>query len=383
MWQAAGFVPSRMVRELDAHSQRLFSPSGPEVVPLHFGDPDFPTPEHICTALLAAIREGATHYAALDGDPELRAALAGEVSRTAGRAYRPEQIVLSHGGIAGVAATILATIEASQAVLLPEPTYSLYADLVRMAGGEIRFVRNRDDLHLDVEAIDAAAPGARIVVICNPCNPTGVVYSRAELEELAEVAERHDLLVVADEAYASIVFDGAGFVSALEVERLAERLVYVQTFSKTYAMAGWRLGWVAASPAVATAVGRVHRSINGPLNTAVQRAALAAVTGPLDFCRSMRAEYQARRDIVVRMLAAVPGAELRAPQATFYAFVRHPGGLSSREFVRRALEHGVAVRPGSEFGPGGEGYIRLAFCVSRERLTDGLGRLGALIGELA
>ena len=382
MSQVTAFTPSRMVREI-ARSPRLSPPPGPGVVPLHFGDPDFATPDHICAALTAAIGAGATRYAALDGDPELRAAIAEQVSRTAGRTYGHGQIVLSHGGIAGMAATILATIDSGQAVVLPEPTYSLYADLTRMAGGETRFVRSRQDLHLDVDAIDAAAAGARLVVICNPCNPTGVVYSREELEALAEVAERHDLLVVADEAYAHIVFDGARFVSALEVERLSERLVYVQTFSKTYAMTGWRLGWVAAAPPVAAAVGRVHRSINGPLNTAVQRAALAAVTGPLDFCRAMCAEYQARRDIVVRMLAAVPGAELRAPQGTFYAFVRYPGRVSSPAFVRRALEHGVAVRPGIEFGPGGEGFIRLAFCVSREQLTDGLERLGDVMCELA
>ena len=383
MSQAAAFTGSRIVRELDAHSRRLFAPPAPDAVALHFGDPDFATPEHICAALTEAIRDGATHYAALDGDPELRAALADRMSRTAGRAYAPGQVVLSHGGIAGMAAAILATVDAGQAVVLPQPTYSLYADLTRMAGGEVRFVRTRDDLHLDVDAIAAAAAGARLVVICNPCNPTGAVYGRAELEALAEVAERHDLLVVADEAYADVVFDGVRFVSALEVERLAERLVYVQTFSKTYAMTGWRLGWVAASPAVATAIGRVHRSINGPLNTAVQRAALAAVTGPADFTRAMCAEYQARRDVVVRMLARAPGAEVRPPEGTFYAFVRHPAGVSSAEVVRRALERGVAVRPGSEFGPGGEGFVRLAFCVSRDRLTDGLERLAGLFSELA
>jgi aspartate aminotransferase len=377
------FNPSRMVQELARHSQRPTSRPGPGVISLAAGDPDFATPEHISQALTDAIAAGATHYAPLQGDPELRAALADQVTDVAGRTYDPEQVLVTHGASAGLAATILGTIDPGQRVIVPEPTYSLYADLVRMAGGEVVHVRHRDDLHLDLDAIAAAAPAARMVVICNPCNPTGAVYGMGELAELADIAAEHDLLVVADEAYDHLVFDRAPFVSALELEELADRLVYVQTFSKTYAMCGWRIGYLAGPPEIVAAAGRVHQSVNSSINTAVQRAALVAATEPGDWPDRMRREYQARRDIVVRMVAGVPGVELVPPQGTFYAFLRYGADLTAQEVRRLALERGVAVRAGSEFGPGGEGHVRVAFSTARELLIEGMERLLGLFEEEA
>ena len=296
--------------------------------------------------------------------------------------YGTDQVLITHGGSAGLAATILATVDPGTRVVIPEPTYSLYADLVWMAGGEVSFVRHRPDQHLDLDGIAAAAPGARMVAICNPCNPTGAVYTRDELEALADIAEEHDLVVLADEAYDNIVFDGALFTSALEIDGLAERLVYVQTFSKTYAMTGWRVGYLAGPRAVVDAITSVHRAFNGPLNSAIQRAALVAVTEPTDWPRRMRREYQARRDIVTRMVAGVARLEMSEPEGSFYALIRYPGEVSSIDVVRQAAERGVAVRPGSEFGPGGEGHVRVAFSTGRELLIEGMERLLGLLEEL-
>jgi aspartate aminotransferase len=268
-------------------------------------------------------------------------------------------------------------------VIVPEPTYSLYADLTWMAGGEVTFVPHHPDLHLDLEGIEAAAPDARLVVICNPCNPTGAVYSQDELEDLAEIAEEHDLWVLCDEAYDRIVFDGVDFVSALEVPALADRLLYVNTFSKTYAMTGWRIGWVGGPREVVSAIGAVHRTINGPINSAVQRAALVAISEPTDWPERMRREYQARRDIVSRMVAGVENLELVEPDGSFYAFIRYGGDVPSVDVVARALEEGVAVRSGSEFGPSGEGYVRIAFSTGRQRLIEGMERLLAILEDVA
>jgi aspartate/methionine/tyrosine aminotransferase len=376
------FTPSRMVQELAARSRRPVTRPGPELISLAAGDPDFATPEHISQALADAVAGGATHYAQPQGDPELRTALADQVADVANRAYGTDQLLITHGGSAGLAATILASVDPGTRVVVPEPTYSLYADLVWMAGGEVSFVRHRPDLHLDLDGIAAAAPGARMVVICNPCNPTGAVYTRDELDELADIAEQNNLLVLSDEAYDHIVYDGAEFTSALEIEGLRERLIYVQTFSKTYAMTGWRIGYLAGPKDVVEAATRVHRAFNGPLGSAIQRAALVAVTEPTDWPARMCREYEARRDIVTRMVDGVAGLELCEPEGSFYAFIRYPAEVSSLDVVRQAAEQGVAVRPGIEFGPGGEGHIRVAFSTGRELLIEGMERLLGVLEEL-
>jgi aspartate/methionine/tyrosine aminotransferase len=347
------------------------------------GDPDFATPEHISQALTDAVAAGATHYAQLVGDPELRTALAEQMTEVSGRGFAASQVAITHGASGGLAATLFALVDPGTRVIVPEPTYSLYADLTWMAGGEVTFVRHQSDLHLDLDGIEAAAPGARLVVICNPCNPTGAVYTQDELEDLAEVAEEHDLLVLVDEPYDHIVYDGVDFVSSLEIPGLADRLLYVNTFSKTYAMTGWRIGWVAGPTEVIEAIGTVHRAFNGPVNSAVQRAALVALTEPTDWPERMRREYQARRDIVGRMVAGVPSLELVEPEGSFYAFIRYGGEVPSVEVVRRAREQGVAIRPGSEFGPSGEGYVRVAFSTGRQRLIEGMERLLGILEEVA
>jgi aspartate/methionine/tyrosine aminotransferase len=377
------FAPSRMVQELRRRSLRPATRPGPELISLAAGDPDFPTPEHITQALIDAVAAGATHYAQLVGDPELRGAIAEQMAEVSGRPYGADQVAITHGATGALAATILALVDPGTRVIVPEPTYSVYSDLTFMAGGEVAFVPHQPDLHLDLDGIEAAAPDARLVVICNPCNPTGAVYAQDELEDLAEIAEEHDLLVVCDEPYDHIVYDGVEFVSALEIAGLSERLLYVNSFSKTFAMTGWRIGWVAGPRPVVDAIGTLHRAINGPVNSAVQRAALVAVSEPTDWPERMCREYQARRDIVTHMVAGVPGLELVEPQGSFYAFIRYGSDVPAVDVVARALEEGVAIRPGSEFGPSGEGYVRVAFSTGRERLVDGMERLLGILEEVA
>ncbi|HZV51332.1 MAG TPA: aminotransferase class I/II-fold pyridoxal phosphate-dependent enzyme [Candidatus Dormibacteraeota bacterium] len=375
------FVPARRALELARRSLRpaTVSSPGPGVVSLIAGDPDFPTPDPIRAALAEAMASGFTRYAHSQGDPELREVLASLLSRRSRHVYTPEQVLVTHGASAALAAVMLAVLDPGQRVIIPEPTYSLYADLAALAGAEIAFVRHRPDLHLDLDGIAAAAPGARMVVVCNPCNPTGAVYSRAELEALAVIAREHGLLVLCDEAYDHVVYEGVDFTSALEIEGLAEQLVYVQSFSKTYAMTGWRVGYLAAPPDLVVVAASLHRTFNGPVNSAVQRAALAAATLSEEWSEGMRREYQARRDLVVRMVQGVPGVRLQPPQGTFYALLGYRLPLPSTEVARLALERGVAVRAGAEYGPGGEGFVRIAFSADRTLLVEGLERLLPLL----
>lgn len=365
------FAASAAVQRVNARSKRTLTRT-PDAIALSVGDPDFETPQFVRDALTRAVNEGHTHYVDGTGDPELRAAIAKDVSARSGRDYTAQQILITHGGTGGLAATFLGVLNEGDRVLLPQPTYSLYSDLCAWVGAEIVDLGLDRDLHLDLEAIRREAPGAKLLVLCTPGNPTGVVFRRDELEAVGEIARQHNLLVISDEAYDHIVFDGHEFVSALEIESLRDRLVYCQTFSKILSMTGWRIGYLAGPAEVIAAAGRVVRTLLGPLNAAVQRAALVALTTPSDWPERMRQEYQYRRDLVLESLDGIPGIQVKVPDGTFYAYVKVPAGRTSTEVVEAARRRGVLVRGGAEFGAGGEGHIRIAFSSSRQDLEAAL-----------
>jgi aspartate aminotransferase len=365
-------------------SQRPSRRPGPGVIGLASGDPDFATPEYIRQALIDAISSGYSHYADGQGDSDLRAALASIASNTAGAPVTTDQVLVTHGGSAALTAAIVGTVSPGDRVLIPEPTYSLYADLTRMVGAEPVFIPQTADFHLDLDAIEAeAAKGAALLVVCHPCNPTGVIYWDEELRALGRLAQQHDFLVLSDEAYDHIIFGGHHFTSTLAIAELRERLLYCQTFSKTYAMTGWRVGYLIAANPITAAAARIHRTLVGPLNSAVQRAALAAVTIESDWPERMRIEYEARRELVLKLMADVPGVSIRPPEGAFYAFIRYGGSIPPLEVIETAYDMGVAVRAGTEYGPSGDGYVRVAFSTDRERLTEGMLRLRSLLASLA
>jgi aspartate/methionine/tyrosine aminotransferase len=367
---------SNAARTLIAHTLRANTNYGSEIVRLDNGDPGFETPLAIREAMSEALRLGETHYAPPHGNPHLRELVADGVSARGVRRFSADEVTITHGASGALAAAILAVVGPGDRVVIPEPTFSLYADLVWMAGGEPVYVpQTEPGFRLDLDRIKDAARGAKLIVICNPCNPTGVVYSRAELEGLALIASEVNAWVLADEAYESIVFGGKGFVSCLAIQGMIDRLIYIQTFSKTYAMTGWRLGYMAAPQEVLGVCARIHRTINGPINTATQLSGVAALTRVGDWPARMCNEYAYRRGLVQEMLASVEGLQIVPPEGTFYFFVRHDPSLTSDQMVQRAVEHGVSVRPGNEFGPSGEGFIRLAFSMDRDLLVKGVERL--------
>ncbi len=378
------FEPSLAVQRIEATSQRPSRRPGPGVISLASGDPDFQTPEYIRQALIDAISAGYSHYADGQGDPELRAALAANATIIAGAEIRPQQVLVTHGGSAALTSAIVGTVNPGERVLIPEPTYSLYADLTRMIGAEPVFIPQTANFHLDLEAIEEeAVKGAALLVICHPCNPTGVIYKNEELRSLGQLAEKYDFRVLSDEAYDHIVFGGHSFTSTLAIEELRDRLIYCQTFSKTYAMTGWRVGYLIAPPAITSAGSRIHRTLVGPMNSAVQRAALAAITTESDWPERMRAEYEERRGLVMKLMADVPGVTIRPPDGAFYAFIKYGGDTPPIRVIETAYDMGVAVRAGTEYGPSGDGYVRVAFATDRERLTEGLLRLRSLLASLS
>lgn len=373
------YRPSDGVQRIVEKSERPSTRPGPEIISLATGDPDFETPAHIRQALHDAIESGYTHYIDQRGDPELRAAIAAKASQLTATPVTDSEICITHGGAGSLSSAILGTVNPGDRVLILEPTYSSYADLLRLIGAEPVFLKQTDDFHLDLDVIRSEAPDARMIIICHPNNPTGVVYSRAELNELASIASEHDLLVMSDEAYEALVFDGVEFVSTLAIPELRDRLIYCQTFSKRFAMTGWRLGYMIAPAEIVKHVSTVHRTFNGAGNAAVQRAALTALTVPSNAPEQMRLEYQARREIVAELMAGTPGAEIQEPDGSFYYFIKVTAPNAPDDLVAAALEHGVAIRGGTEYGPSGKGYFRITFATDREQLSEGVRRLRRMI----
>lgn len=376
------YTPSTAISRVTAASLRPAGAAAPAgAVSLSMGEPDFDTPPEIVAAAVEALLDGWTHYGNLNGDPELRQCISGLVSAESGRAVDPESVLVSHGGAAAITATILATVNPGDKVVIPEPTYSLYPDAVRLAGGGPVFVPTRSDNQLDVPALLEAAKGARLITFCNPVNPTGAVFSRESLEQLAEGLQGTDTLVLADEAYAHMVYDD-GFVSALGIPALQDRLVYCQTLSKTYAMTGWRAGYVVAPAGIAEAIRAVHRTMNSSVNAAVQRASLKALQLGPGVSSDMLAAYRERRDYVVERLKDMPGVEFTEPTGAFYAFFRYPQALPATVMLEKFRDYGVILRAGSEYGPSGEGHLRLSFAADLGTLKTALDRIEQGIQEI-
>lgn len=356
-------------RDLAEHSRRpIMGTPPPGSLNLAMGEPGLDTPDEIVEACVAALRNGETHYVDQRGLPDLRAALADQLQQRSGSVWQADQVLVTHGATSALAATMLALIDPGDVVVIPQPAYSLYEDVVTLAGGTSRLVNLGDDLHWDMAALEDALDGATMMVFANPSNPTGMVHTAHELRSLAALAEQSGIIVIADEAYDRIVFDGTEFASVLTLPGLAERALYVQTFSKTYAMTGWRLGYVAGPSELLEPVARVHATFNGSCNGFVQRAALAALKVEDSTLAEMTAEYERKRDALVSQLATSSTLTVRRPEGAFYALVGYLHSYDSVWVTEQLLSRGVVVRAGSEYGPDGEGFIRLSFATSMERL---------------
>lgn len=348
--------------------------AAPGAISLAMGEPSEGTPGPITAAAVNALHDGRTRYSPLAGSPTLQVKIAQHLSARHDIEVVPEQVVCTHGASAGLAAAIVATVNPGDRVVVPEPTYSLYADHVAMVGGHIVWVANRADGSIDVERVEAELTGARMLILCSPGNPTGMVIGSSELQQLSAAAEAAGAYLLCDEAYSDIVFDGLEFPSSLDLAR-REHVICAQTFSKTYAMTGWRLGWVTAAPEVAAAINLVHRTFVGALNTFVQDAGVVALETRHQDLQRLAASYQARRDLVLRRLEEAKGISVVPPQGAFYAFVRSNSSVTSDELVAQMAEQGVLVRSGREFGPSGEGAFRISFATGPKQLDEGMSRI--------
>jgi aspartate aminotransferase len=364
--------------------------AGRDIVHLDIGEPDFPTPPNIVGAAEAAIAGGHTHYAPPGGLGAARAAIAEHVSRTRRTEVLPRQVVVTSGSTQGLMFAILATVDEGSEVLLPDPGYTIYPSLVEMAGGVPVTVPLREDRGHRLDAAELRAkvsPRTRLIVVNSPNNPTGGILTRDDLEVVAEVAERHDLLVLSDEVYGALAYGHERAPSIMSVPGMAGRTICLDSFSKTYAMCGWRLGFMVAPLELAARLEALMFCGGLCASPFVQRAAIEAVTSAASAAavRRMRAEFRRRRDVMVEGLNRIPGFRCHQPEGAFYCFpdIRETG-VSDQELARRLLvEGGVAVMPGSLFGERGAGHLRFSYAASMDQIHEGLRRVESVVGAVS
>jgi aspartate aminotransferase len=350
----------------------------PEVIHLEVGEPDFPTPEHVVEAAYEAARTGHTRYAPNAGLPELREALADKVTRRNRYEANPDQVLVTQGGIQALYLVLLALLEPGDEVMLPDPAWPNFRMIAHLLGARVLpypLVSEGDFLPRLEDLERLVTPRTRAILVNTPSNPLGTVVPRELVDTLLEFARRRELWYISDEVYDEIVFDDA-FVSAGAVADASDRLVSVYSFSKVYAMTGWRVGYLVAPPDLAKLLTGMQEPIVSCVNTPAQLAALAAVTGPQDIVREMRESYQERRDELLEILERgnLPSSQ---PSGAFYVWTDvSAANVPSMDFARSLIEREhVAVAPGSAFGDLGEGYVRLSLASSREYLLDGASRL--------
>jgi aspartate/methionine/tyrosine aminotransferase len=369
--------------------------AGEDVVGFGAGEPDFPTPPAIVAAAVAACSDPVNHrYTPAGGLPELKAAIAAKTQRDSGYHVTASQVLVTNGGKQAVYEAFATLLDPGDEVILPAPYWTTYPEAVRLAGGVPVDVITTEEqgYRVTVEQLEAARTDrTKVLLWCSPSNPTGAVASPEEVEAVGRWALEHGVWVVADEIYEHLVYGGAEHVSMpVAVPELAEQCVVVNGVAKTYAMTGWRVGWLIGPEDVVKAATNLQSHATSNVANVSQRAALAAVSGDLSAVAEMRAAFDRRRQTMVKLLREIPGVECPEPQGAFYAYPSVKGLLgkrlrgrtvtSSSVLAEQVLDEvGVAVVPGEAFGT--PGYFRLSYALGDADLEKGVQRLAALLSE--
>jgi aspartate/methionine/tyrosine aminotransferase len=360
--------------------------AGRDVVHLEIGEPDFPTPAHVSEAAFAAIRAGETGYCPAPGIPELREAAAAELARTRGVPIAPERVVVANGAKPFLFFGVLATCGPGDEVVYPDPGFPIYESAIRFAGATPvpLVLRERDDFAFSVDELAASlTERTKLVILNSPQNPTGGVLARETLAAAADVLRDSPAWVLSDEVYGRLLYD-AEFASIASEAGMLERTIVLDSFSKTYAMTGWRCGYAAVPDALVEPLTRFFVNSTSCVPPFVQHAGVAALTGPQDEVTAMVAEFAARRDLVVDGLNALPGVSCLSPRGAFYVFPNVADApVSAEELADRLLEEaGVAVLAGTAFGAQGADHLRLSYANSQANLTRALERMDAFLRAL-
>ena len=358
-----------------------------DVISLGVGEPDFPTPWEIRKAGILSLEAGKTRYTANRGLEQLREEISRWMERKYGLSYDPSgEILVTVGGSEAIDGTIRAVVCPGDEVIIPQPSYVCYEPLVRLSGGipVILETTAEHDFRVTSEMLRGALTDrTKLLILPYPCNPTGGIMDRADLEALAEVLRGTDVLVLSDEIYSELTFGGKRHVSPAAVEGMKERTVVVNGFSKTFSMTGWRMGFACGPAGLMEQITKIHQFAIMCAPTTAQYAAVEALRHGDDAVKAMKEEYDMRRRLIVAGFNRL-GLSCREPTGAFYAFpcIRSTG-LTSEEFCERLLyAERVAVVPGTAFGQGGEGFIRASYCYSTDHIKEALRRIGRFLDTL-
>ncbi|HNX17095.1 MAG TPA: pyridoxal phosphate-dependent aminotransferase [Methanoregula sp.] len=351
--------------------RKIFEAAGPDSINLGLGQPDFDTPQHIKDAAIAAIQSGKTGYTSNTGIPELRDAISAKFKKENEVAYSPDQIIVTAGASEALHIVMQALVGEGDRVLLADPGFVSYAALATLAGGRPVGVPLDETFHINVDKAQELMKGARLFVLNSPSNPTGAVESKESIKALVEYAHDAGVTIVSDEVYEHFIYGKKHWSAA----RFGDNVVTINAASKTYAMTGWRLGYLAASSEIVGQCLKVHQYCQACATSISQYAAFAAYIGDQSPVAKMRTEYQARRDLLVKGLSEL-GFSFPVPEGAFYAFVPMKPAL-----VQKIIDRGVILTPGSAFGANAPDYARMSYAASRDNLKRALDRIKKATGE--
>jgi len=360
---------------------------GKSVIHFEIGEPDFNTPENVKEAGIKAIKENYTHYSPTQGILELREAVAEYISKTRDIKVTPDEVIITPGGKDVIFSTMLSLLDEGDEAIYPNPGYPIYESAIRLVGAKPvpMPIREENDFAFDRHEFEKlVTPKTRLIVINSPANPTGGILSYEDLEFIADIAKKNDIMILSDEIYSRIIYEGK-FISIASLPGMKERTVILDGFSKTYAMTGWRLGYAVANKEVIEALKRVAVNSFSCVATFVQMAGVEALRGPQDEVEKMRKEYEERRNLIVKSLNEIPGFSVKMPKGAFYAFPNVKKlGKPSKELADYLLyEAGVCTLSGTAFGEYGEGYLRFSYATSKENIIEGLKRVKQAIEKIA
>jgi aspartate aminotransferase len=389
-----GAIAESATLAVDAKAKALKA-AGRPVIGFGAGEPDFPTPGYIVEAAVAAAADPTNHrYTPAAGLPDLRKAVAAKTARDSGYEVAPEQVLITNGGKHAVYQAFATVLDPGDEVLLPAPYWTTYPEAIRLAGAEpVEVFAGEDAGYLvSVEQLEAArTPRTKALLFCSPSNPTGAVYPPEHVRAIGRWAHEHGVWVITDEIYEHLVYDGARAPSIVaEVPELADTAIVLNGVAKTYAMTGWRVGWLIGPKDVVKAASNLQSHLTSNVANVSQRAAITAVSGDLSAVHEMRAAFDRRRRTMVTMLNDIPGVVCPTPQGAFYAYPSVRGVLgrtlrgrtpaTSSELAGLILEEAeVAVVPGEAFGP--SGYLRLSYALGDDDLVEGVSRMQKLLAE--
>ena len=360
--------------------RKMFDLASANAINLGLGEPDFQPPRNVINAFKSAVEKGLNKYGPTGGIGELREAVAQRLARYTD--VKKEDILITSGATEALCVTMQTLIDRGDEVLTPDPGFVLFAPHVTLAGGTPVFYSLRQEKRFmpDVGELERlVTPHTKAIIVNTPSNPTGTVMDRRTIQDLVAFAEEHRLIVIADEVYDAIVYDGKHETFLGE----HDKVVYVNSFSKSFAMTGWRLGYLSAPPEMIKQMAKIHYYMVACPSTPAQYAVLEGLRGPKTYLEEMVAEFKTRRDLIVRLLSKIPGFRCLKPKGAFYAFPSVDFGMKSEELALEILKAGVICTPGSAFGEAGEGHLRFSYANSQENIKRAMEIVSDVASHLA